>query len=54
MSLTPIYDDLLREFDGIIESILSTTDAVSEAPAAEQVEPAVLDGATPSRGSAAQ
>ncbi|MEJ2852984.1 MULTISPECIES: hypothetical protein [unclassified Saccharothrix] len=52
MSLTPIYDDLLREFDGIIESILAAD--APEAPAPEQVEPAVLDGATPSRGSAAQ
>ncbi|WP_309117805.1 hypothetical protein [Saccharothrix sp.] len=42
MSLTPIYDDLLREFEGIIESILSTgTPEPTEAAATpEQVESA--------------
>ncbi|NUT96367.1 MAG: hypothetical protein HOY78_30505 [Saccharothrix sp.] len=43
MSLTPIYDDLLREFEGIIEGILagSTPEAAEPAAAApEQVEPA--------------
>jgi hypothetical protein len=46
VSLTPIYDDLLREFEGIIEGILSgdapeaTEPATATAAAPEQVEPA--------------
>ncbi|MEU7527838.1 hypothetical protein AB0A74_19055 [Saccharothrix sp. NPDC042600] len=39
MSLTPIYDDLLREFEGIIESILSG-DTAAEAAEPEQAEQA--------------
>ncbi|GAA0260937.1 hypothetical protein GCM10010492_72410 [Saccharothrix mutabilis subsp. mutabilis] len=42
MSLTPIYDDLLREFEGIIESILSgdTAAEADEAAAPEQADEA--------------
>ncbi|NUT49054.1 MAG: hypothetical protein HOV94_17365 [Saccharothrix sp.] len=46
MSLTPIYDDLLREFEGIIlvSEAAEAVEAVEDVATTEQAEPTAAEG----------